>query len=278
MEIIVGKTAGFCGGVKLSIDKTMDLLKEKGNYYCLGELVHNNEVIKELESKGLKIINSLDEVEEDSTVIVRAHGIAKEVYEEAERRNITLIDLTCPKVLRIHDLVKEDNNFIILLGKEDHPEIIGTISFCKDGLVVDSREDLNKALDYIKHNNIKEISIYTQTTYSLDKYNDLIEYLKEKTKDIKLNINNNICDATRTRQNETRELASKVDLMIIIGGKNSSNTKKLYEISSSITNTYIIETVKDLKDKNLDYNKIGIMAGASTPKSSIDDCIKYLKK
>ncbi|MBR4262905.1 MAG: 4-hydroxy-3-methylbut-2-enyl diphosphate reductase [Bacilli bacterium] len=277
MEIIVGKTAGFCGGVKLSVDKTKELLNSNSNYYCLGELVHNNEVITELEDKGLKIVNSLDEVDDNSTVIVRAHGIAKEVYEEAERRGINLIDLTCPKVLRIHELVKKDNSLILLFGKIDHPEIIGTISFCNNGIVVDSTDDLDKVISYIKNNNIKEVSVYTQTTYSLDKYNELINYLEERLTDIKLNINNNICDATRTRQSETRELAGKVDLMIIIGGKNSSNTKKLYEIASSITKTYIIETIKDLKDKDINFNKIGIMAGASTPKSSIDECINFLK-
>jgi 4-hydroxy-3-methylbut-2-enyl diphosphate reductase len=277
MEIIVGKNAGFCGGVKLSVDKTNDLLKENDKYYCLGELVHNNEVVTDLKNKGLIIIDNLDEVGDDSSVIIRAHGIAKEVYEEALRRGINLIDLTCPKVLRIHDLVKEDNNFIILFGKANLPEIIGTISFCKNGVVVDSKEELENTISYIKKKKIDKVSIYTQTTYSLEKYNELLNIVKDELSDIDLNINNNICTATRIRQKETKELAQKVDLMIIIGGKNSSNTLKLYEIASSITNTYVIENVSDLKDKKLDYDCIGIMAGASTPDSCINECINYLK-
>ncbi len=277
MEIIVGISACFCSGVQLSVDKTKDLLKSKETCYCLGSLVHNKEVIKDLEKNGLVIIDSLDEVEDDSSVIVRAHGIPKEVYEEAERRNITLIDLTCPRVLRIHDLVKKDNNFIILFGEEGHPEVVGTLSFCRDGVVVYTEDDVRKAIKYIKKNKIDSVSVYTQTTYSLEKYNELIEIIKEELGDLDLNINNNICAVTRTRQKETYELARTVDLMIIIGGRNSSNTLKLYDIASSITKTYAIETYKDLEDKDLNYNRIGIMAGSSTPKSSIDECIEYIQ-
>lgn len=278
MEIIVGKYSGFCGGVLNSVNKAKEILNEKEKCYALGELVHNEQVIDELESLGMITIDSLDQVENGSEVIIRAHGVSKDVYKEANKREITLYDLTCPKVLKIHDLARDnENRFVIIIGKSTHPEIIGTKSFCDKYEVVENNEELNKTINYILENNIDNITVITQTTFNEDKYMEMISIIKDELKDKDLNIYNNICKATELRQNETKELANKVDLMIIIGGKNSSNTKKLYDISSIITKTYLIETYKDLKDLDINYNKIGIMGGASTPKKSIDDVIRYLK-
>ena len=282
--IEVGKLAGFCGGVTNSVEKTKKVIKEHKNIYCLGELVHNKEVIKELEDKGLTIIESLDEVKDGSNVIIRAHGVSKDIYGSAKKRNINLIDLTCPKVLKIHDSVNEYKNkdfFIILIGSKKHPEVIGTISFCGEkSTIIEDITDIDNALDIINKNNYKDIVIFAQTTFKESLFNEITSIIKDKLKSNNIIIENTICSATHLRQEECKKMSKEKDCMIIIGGKNSSNTKKLYEISlENCKNTYLIETVKDLNLNEINkYKNIGIMAGASTPKSSIDEVIINLQK
>ncbi|MBR6948771.1 MAG: 4-hydroxy-3-methylbut-2-enyl diphosphate reductase [Bacilli bacterium] len=282
--IEVGKLAGFCGGVTNSVEKTKKVIKEHKNIYCLGELVHNKEVIKELEDKGLTIIESLDEVKDGSNVIIRAHGVSKDIYGSAKKRNINLIDLTCPKVLKIHDSVNEYKNkdfFIILIGSKKHPEVIGTISFCGEkSTIIEDITDIDNALDIINKNNYKDIVIFAQTTFKESLFNEITSIIKDKLKSKNIVIENTICSATHLRQEECKKMSKEKDCMIIIGGKNSSNTKKLYEISlENCKNTYLIETVKDLNLNEINkYKNIGIMAGASTPKSSIDEVIINLQK
>ncbi len=280
MEILLGKTAGFCGGVINSVSKSNQLLKQYKNLYCLGEIVHNKRVVSELEKKGMKFIDSLNEVEDGSKVVIRAHGIAKEVYEEANRRNIELFDLTCPKVLLIHkeaeDLVK-DGYYVTVVGKKDHPEIIGTISYCnEDSLIIENQHDVDKVIEYIETKGYSKVALLCQTTYSMSKFDIIEKELRDKLSDIEFKVLNTICNATELRQKETEELSKKVDVMIIIGGKNSSNTKKLDEIASCYTKTYLIENVDELNDFVFDYDKVGVMAGASTPKESIDEVLDYL--
>ena len=282
MEIIVGQSAGFCGGVLNSVNMANKYLEKNTNVYCLGELVHNPQVIKDLENKGLKIINSLEEIEENSKVIIRAHGIPKDTYDLAKKRKIELYDLTCPKVLKIHNDVKKyvnDDYFIVLIAHKIHPEVIGTISFCgENSIIVEEKKDIEKAVSKIKESHKKKVVVIAQTTFSMDLFNEMTEMLKKKLKGYELVIDNTICNATEKRQKEIKELATKVDIMIIIGGKNSSNTRKLYDISKSIcTNTYAIETIEDL---NIDFShhyRVGIMAGASTPKKSIDEVVEFLE-
>lgn len=278
--INIAKTAGFCGGVSTSINKTKEYLNTYKNLYCLGELVHNKEVVTSLTNNGLKVVNSLDEVEDNSNVILRAHGVPKKVYEEAANRNINLLDLTCPKVLKIHKEIKEysDNNyFVILIGSKTHPETIGSISYANNGYVIEDESDIEECINKI---NTKDIVIFSQTTYSKEKFNKITSILKDKLQDKNLIINNTICNATSIRQDECMKMSKENDCMIIIGGKNSSNTKKLYDISSSnCKNTYLIETVKDLDiNKITNFNNIGIMAGASTPKESIDEVVNAINK
>ncbi len=282
MEIIVGKLAGFCGGVINSINKTNDILDEYDNVYCLGKLVHNKQVVDKLESKGLIVIDNLDDVFDGANVIVRAHGVTKEVYEEAQRRGIKLFDLTCPNVLKIHKeairLVDEDY-LIILIAHKSHPEAIGTISFCgQDGIILEDESQIGDVINLVNSSSKKKIAIISQTTYSFSKFNNLVDILKERLSGYEIFVNNTICSATELRQKETLELSEKVDAMIIIGGRNSSNTKKLYEISlSKCDNTFIIEVLDDLKEDMSKYSLVGVMAGASTPKESIDDVVNYLK-
>lgn len=278
--IKVGKYAGFCGGVTNSVTKTEKYLNEYNNLYCLGELVHNKQVIESLEEKGLKTIETLSEVEDNSTVIIRAHGVANSIYEEAKSRNINLLDLTCPKVLKIHDKVSEykDNGyFIILVGSKVHPEVVGTISFCGDkSIVIEGLDDLNEVNNIIKTNNYKDVVIFAQTTIKESLFDEIVANLKEKIPN--LVVENTICNATHLRQQECLEMAKSSDCMIIIGGKNSSNTKKLYEVAISVCpNTYLVETYKELDFNELKkYENIGIMAGASTPKTSIDEVVNNL--
>ena len=278
MEIIIGKTSGFCGGVLNAISKTeQELEKQKGEIvYCLGELVHNKQVVEKLENKGLKTINDIEEAKGET--IIRAHGIAKEVYDRANEKGIKLIDLTCPKVLKIHNMAKEyaqNGYFILLIGVQEHPETIGTISFCGEkSYLIRNEEDINEAIDKIRQSTIKKVFIIVQTTYSLQKFNEIVEKLKVNLNaEYEIIVQNTICSATKLRQEETEELSKKVDTIIIVGGKNSSNTKKLYDVAKvNCKNTLLVETVKDLEiEKIKDSKTIGIMAGASTPNESVED-------
>lgn len=283
MEIIVGKLAGFCGGVINSVTKTDKILEDGKKTYCLGELVHNKQVVDKLEKKGLVLIDSIEDVQNDSRVIIRAHGVTKKVYEKAKEKNIELIDLTCPNVLRIHEkavnLVNE-GYYIVLVAQKDHPEAIGTISFCgKDSVILEDINGVDEIIDLFKNSEKNKIAVISQTTYSMAKFENIAKGLSTKVNDHEIKIDNTICSATELRQKETSSLATQVDAMIIIGGKNSSNTKKLYELASSkCANTFIVETIDDLKVNMSIYEKVGVMAGASTPKESIDEVIEYLEK
>lgn len=282
MEIIVGKTAGFCYGVKRAVEGAEDQISKKGKVYCLGELVHNKQVIEKLEEKGLEIIANIEEAK--GTTIIRAHGVPTQVYQVAEEKGIELIDYTCPNVLKIHNIVKEyveNGYYICLCGNNIHPENIGTISNCgKYYYVIEKEEEMDELVRKIQVSNIKKVLLISQTTYSLEKFYKIEKLLKEKLpQDNALIVKNTICKATEFRQKETEEIAKEVEYMIIIGGKNSSNTKKLYDIAKqNCKSTICIETVKDLEKEELThYNKVGIMAGASTPKQSIEEVIELLE-
>ena len=281
MEIIIGKHAGFCNGVKNVVEKTNEILEEYGPTYCLGELAHNKNLIEELSKKGLKIIENIEEAKE--RIIIRAHGIPKEIYKKLEEKNIEILDYTCPYVLAIHKIAEEkakENYFIVLVGVREHPETIGTISFCgNNSEIVENEEDVEKAIQKFKNSNLEKIFVIAQTTINVKKFNNIIEKIKEYVKEENVEVKNTICNSTKTRQDETAQIAKEVDAMIIIGGKNSSNTKKLYEVAKEeCPNTYLIENYKELNKEEINkYNKIGIMAGASTPQNVIDDVIKYIK-
>lgn len=287
MEIIVGKTAGFCYGVKRAVEGTLKEieLNDKKEIYCLGELVHNKQVIKKLERKGINIISTTDEINNNSKVIIRAHGIKKDIYENIKNNNCELVDFTCPNVLRIHDIAEEYSNknyYIFVIGSKTHPEVIGTVSYCgKYYSIIENEDDINDALNKFKNTNIKKLLVIVQTTFSKHRFETIKDLIKSKLKkNIGLEIKDTICLATEQRQEETEKMSKKVELMIIIGGENSSNTKKLYEIAKKhCLNAICIETSDDLKIKDINnINKVGIMAGASTPQESIDKVIEKLNK
>ena len=284
MEIIIGKTAGFCFGVANAVNKTSKLLDENNNIYCLGELVHNKQVTKELEKKGLKFIEDILQAEKD--VIIRAHGEKKETYSKAKEMGVNVIDLTCPKVTKIHKIAQEYQEkgyYIFLIGNKEHPETIGTISYCGDNsYIIENEKDVKQALYNLYESKIKNAIVLAQTTFSLDKFNKIIDLIENdiKDKNIELEIKKTICDATKLRQEETKKISSEVDMMIIIGGKHSSNTNKLYEISCiKCKNSLLIESIEELNLEEVKkHNKIGIMAGASTPQKSIDSLVEMLKQ
>ncbi len=283
MKILVGKTAGFCYGVKRAVEGVMtEAMQSKENIYCLGELVHNKQVIEELEKLGVKCIEKIEESQ--GITMIRAHGVPKEVYDILKQKNIKIKDFTCPNVLKIHEIARQfskDGYFIFLLGNKNHPENIGTLSYCKNYYVIENEDEVQKAIEKFEETQINKLLLIEQTTYSLKKFDTIKKIIQESiSKNITFVIKNTICRATMMRQKETEELSKQVDKMIIIGGKNSSNTKKLYEVAkNNCENTILIETYSELdSDDNNQLKKIGIMAGASTPQESIDEVIRYLSK
>ena len=283
MEIVLGKTAGFCYGVKNAVTNAEEKLKIYKKIYCLGELVHNGEVIKKLENLGLKVVEKIED--SDNRIIIRAHGIAKEIYNKAKKMNIELLDYTCPKVLKIHEIAEKKKKmgyYIFLFGGQNHPESVGTISFCGDNsYLIETKEQIDDAIFNFNKSKMKKLLIIVQTTFSMEKFTEFTEIVKEKiSDDTEIEIKNTICNATKIRQEETEKISKMVDCMIIIGGKNSSNTKKLYDIAcKNCENTFIIETKDEIEKKQIEkFEKIGIMAGASTPKESIDDVINKISK
>lgn len=281
MEIIVGKTAGFCYGVERAVEGAIgEVTEAKEDIYCLGEIVHNKQVVKKLQDLGIKCIEKIEEAR--GTTLIRAHGVPKEVYDVAEKMNIKIQDYTCPNVLKVHKIAEEfsrQNYFIFLLGTKSHPENIGTLSHCgKDYYVIEKEEDIPKAMEMFEKSEKKKLLLISQTTFSLEKFHKIeIMIQKEIANDVDFVVKNTICRTTELRQKEIEELSKKVDTMIIIGGKNSSNTKKLYEVAKkNCMHTILIENVQELEIKDK-IEKVGIMAGASTPKESIDEVVEVLK-
>lgn len=276
MEIIVGKTSGFCFGVKNAVNKTEEQLKNETEVFCLGELVHNKQVIEKLENKGVKFIEDIKYAKRK--VIIRAHGAEKKIYSFAQSNNIEIVDLTCPKVLAIHKIAEkhvEEGYYIILVGQKEHPEVIATRSFCgQDYSIIENMEEIEEVIKKVSEIERNKILILAQTTYSLEKFNKIAERIKIEipTAEIK----NTICNATKERQEETITIANKVEAMIIVGGKHSSNTNKLYELAKqNCSNVQIVETYKELETNSLkNCRTVGIMAGASTPNESVEEIEK----
>ena len=272
----VGKTAGFCGGVSLCIKRLNEEIESNDVVYCLGEVVHNKDVVSNFEEKGVIFVDSLDDIPDGSIVAFRAHGVVKSIYEDAEKRGMRIVDLTCPKVFNIRNIVKPylDDAYIILIAQKTHPEALSTISFCGDNSCI--VEDISD-LDLSKMNNFSRVVVIAQTTFNEKKFLEYCDIIKNKFNG-EVIVNNTICNATHIRQEETRYMAKNKDTMIIIGGKNSSNTRKLYDISSEFcSNTLICENVSDL-DISKVFGNVGIMAGASTPKNIIDEVFKAVSK
>lgn len=281
MEIIVGKKAGFCYGVKNVVEESTKILNKEDTIYCLGELVHNKQVMDELKNNGLIVVEDINDIPNGNKVIFRAHGICKEIYNIADEKDLEIIDLTCPSVLAIHKKAEKYSNdgYVILIGEKQHPETIGTKSFAKKGYVIENEEDIESAIENFKESSLNKIYIIAQTTFSLEKFDSICKKINELLTDTEIIVDKTICNATKLRQEETEEMAKNVELMIIIGGKNSANTKKLYDISLVNCKNAILVQTKDEIDIEFvhKFKKVGIMAGASTPDKSIQEIIEYIK-
>lgn len=283
MNIIIGKTAGFCFGVKNAVTKAEEYAKKCDNIYCLGELVHNKQVVENLVQNGVDFIEDIKQAK-NGNIIFRSHGVEKQIYETAKKMQLKIIDLTCPKVLNIHNIVEEyieKDNYILITGKKSHPEMIATVSFCKEQYyVIENIENIPQAIKEFEKSEKTQALLISQTTFSLEKFEQIAAKIKQEINTKNIKIINTICTATKQRQEETEKIAKQVETMIIIGGKNSSNSNKLYEIANkNCQNVLFIETEKELETNTIKNTQtIGIMAGASTPKQSITKVIEKLKQ
>ncbi len=273
MDIIIGKNSGFCFGVKRAVDGVKSDVKKYKKIKCLGEIVHNEVVVSSLQKEGVIFINDIEEADRSDVLAIRAHGVPESVYLKAKDKNINIIDYTCPKVVKIHEKIKEAENsgcLVILIGKKNHPETIGSKGYANNIHVIETAEEVETLPEADK------VFSIVQTTFSVSKYNEIEKLLKEKYTNIECV--NSICQSTNSRQKECAEIASKVEFMIIIGGKNSSNTKKLYEVACSNCENCII--IQDEFDKKIEdcknYDIIGIMSGASTPIETINNVVEKI--
>ena len=280
MEIKVGKLSGFCNGVNYAVSHAYLSTENSKNVYCLGEIVHNEKVVADLKEKGIIFVNDLDLIPNNSKVIFRAHGESIDTYKRAYDKNIEIIDLTCPKVKLIHQKIENKNDsYILLIGKKNHPESIASISYSKDGKIIESENDLFNLKDEINKLKYKKIYVLSQTTISNLKYNELLSKIKDIFGDFIITQDNTICNATSLRQEETINISKTSNKMIIIGGKNSSNTKELFNLSNLYcSDCYLIQDINDLENINFTKDDIvGVVAGASTPKVIIDEIVDYLE-
>ena len=274
MEIIVAKTAGFCFGVKRAVEKVYEQTETAGKpIYTYGPIIHNEEVVKDLEKRGVRVLETEEELKNltGGVVVIRSHGVSRHIYQILEERGIQVVDATCPFVRKIHRIVEEQTaagRKVIIIGNSAHPEVEGIKGWGNDDtLAVDSPEEVEK----VSFPPGTKVCIVSQTTFNYNKFKELVEKFSEKRYDIL--VLNTICNATQERQVEAKEVASKVDAMIVIGGKNSSNTQKLYEICKrECENTHYIQTLGDFNPECVSsVSSVGITAGASTPNYIIEE-------
>lgn len=275
MEIILAKSAGFCFGVHRAVDMAFKTEEDKKTY-TLGHIIHNETVTRKLKQKGIESVEALDNTPMEK-VIIRAHGVPEAVYKEAESKNIEVLDATCPYVTKIHRLVsryEKEGYRIIVVGDAKHPEIIGINGWTKEGCIIyKNKEDV----DFTELDLNTKYLIVSQTTYKKEVVDGIVKLLEEAGYDVKFI--NTICNATSERQEEAKEISKEVDAMIVIGSSFSSNTQKLFEICKSYCqDTYCIEEAKDLNAEWFkSKNKVGVTAGASTPKDVIEEVLEVLK-
>ncbi len=280
MEVVVAEHAGFCFGVTKAVDTVYEQISnKKQNIYTFGPIIHNEIVVSDLESKGVKVIEDVDGLKgvTEGTVIIRSHGVTKEVHSALEKTGLEIIDATCPFVKRIHRIVEEESlkgKSIIVVGSKTHPEVEGIVSYANGPVyVVESPEMAEK----FSADRNADYTLVSQTTFNKNKFQETIEILHNYGYNI--NIVNTICNATDERQTEAEEIASRADVMIVIGGAHSSNSRKLYEICAArCDRTYFIQTLDDLKLEIPDGARlVGITAGASTPKNIIEEVQKHVR-
>ena len=286
MEVKVAKTAGFCFGVQRAVDKVYELIDScQDRLFTLGPIIHNEEVVNDLEKKGVRVASEeeLKTLPKGSTVVIRSHGVGKKVYDQLKECGLSYVDVTCPFVLKIHRIVEKESkagSHIVIIGDPDHPEVVGICGWCIGPYtVIRTKQD---ALDFVPPEG-KNVCIVSQTTFNYNKFKDLVEILRKKRYDNTvlniLNILNTICNATEERQREAKSIAGEVDTMLVVGGRHSSNTQKLFEIcKKECGNTYYIQTPVDLDSDMFQCSSyVGITAGASTPKKIIEEVQEHVR-
>ena len=289
MQVKLAKMAGFCYGVERAVNAVYDEIdKNNGRIYTYGPIVHNDIVVNELKDKGVEVIDSFDELKTmcaegrlcDATVIIRAHGVSSDVTDilNADCAGVKVVDATCPFVKKIHNIVIEHHNNgekIIVTGTATHPEVVGILGQIEnDAIVIENAED---ALNFAGDKDA-EYCIVSQTTFNVQKFKDIVDIFSKKL--YHTNVVDTICNATQLRQKEAYELSRECDAVIVIGGRHSSNASKLYDIcSKECSMTYFIESLQDFKKKQLDSSVrcVGITAGASTPKTIIQEVLNYVR-
>lgn len=279
MEVILAEHAGFCFGVERAVEQVYEQAATGKPIYTYGPIIHNEEVVKDLAQKGVKVINKEVELSQidEGTVVIRSHGVARQVCERIKEMGLECVDATCPFVKRIHNIVEKESSEgkrVVIIGNAGHPEVEGIMGWSKtETTVIGTLEEARKFALQPE----EELCIVSQTTFNYNKFQDMVEIFREKG--YNGSVVNTICNATEVRQTEARKIAAKVDVMIVIGGNHSSNTRKLYEICrQECENTYFIQTLSDL---HLDLPKsvrlVGITAGASTPNNIIEEVQNYVR-
>ncbi len=275
MKVMLAEYLGFCYGVKRAIGLARDNARSDGRAATLGPIIHNPQMVSRLESEGVGTVDFPAEMKQGDTIIIRSHGVGPEVYEEAERLGLEVVDATCPHVkqaqMAAHRLMSEGYS-VVIIGEKEHPEVKSIFEWSgSKATVIDSVEEAEELMP------CAHLGIVSQTTFSGDKFNHIVETLLGKSNDI--HILRTICTATDQRQTAAIKLAGNVDLMLVIGGKNSANTTRLAQLCAEKCSTYHIETASELRPEWFDgIENIGITAGASTPDWVIKEVYEKCKK
>ncbi|MCI9338636.1 MAG: 4-hydroxy-3-methylbut-2-enyl diphosphate reductase [Lachnospiraceae bacterium] len=279
MEVKLAESMGFCFGVKRAVDTVYEQIKNGKNIYTYGPVVNNEEVVRELTEMGVRVLESKEELMglSSGSVIIRAHGVPEEICHILQERNLECIDATCPFVKRIHNVVEKESKRgrrIVIVGNAGHPEVEGIMGWCTGAVTV--LKDPEEAENFRPEEGEK-LCVVAQTTYNYNKFHNVVEILEKKG--YNSIVVNTICNATEERQRSARTLAAEADVMIVIGGKHSSNTRKLYEIcKEECAHTYFIQTVEDLHlELPKSVRRVGITAGASTPNKLIEEVQNYVR-
>ena len=274
MEVTVAKTAGFCFGVKRAVEKVYEQIgKMEKPIYTYGPIIHNEQVVGDLQEKGVEVIDTLEELKtiRDAVVVIRSHGVGKDVYDILKENGVEIVDATCPYVKKIHRIVEKqtaEGRRVLIVGSEDHPEVQGIKGWGDERTKVIENMDDFRRLELPED---EKLCIVSQTTFNYKKFQDIVEKISKTRYDI--TVLNTICNATQERQVEAMRIASQVDVMLVIGGKHSSNTQKLYDICrKECKNTYYIQTLGDFNPECISsVRSVGITAGASTPNNIIEE-------
>ena len=281
MKITLAKTAGFCFGVNRAVNMLYDLVRDGVSVCTLGPIIHNPQVVADLNSKGVNIIENIEEASASKKIVIRTHGVEQEVLKYCSDNALDYIDATCPFVKKIHKIVQKESSKeipVLIAGDKKHPEVIGIKSYCVgECFVFNSVEELEEIFDKNSFSVEKPFVMVSQTTFSTDEWKKCVK--KAKILYTNAIIFDTICNATEERQAEALLLSQQNDVMIIIGGRTSSNTAKLKAVCEPNCPTYLIETAEELLDIALcDVQSIGVTAGASTPDSIIKEVIKTMSE